>query len=92
MKLYFTMLIFMLINAIHILRKKKYDSIYLTLTITILEIAVFLMFWENRSRYILTLVPIMIMLSVHGIEIISNKLKKGDSENEENISSDTNVL
>lgn len=90
--MHFAMLIFMLINAISILRKKKYDSIYSTLTITILEIAVFLMFWENRSRYILTLVPIMIMLSVHGIEIISNKLKKGDSENEENISSDTNVL
>ena len=90
--MHFAMLIFMLINAIHILRKKKYDNIYFTLTITILEIAVFLMIWENRSRYILTLVPIMIMLSVHGIEIISNKFKKGDSENEENISSNTNVL
>jgi hypothetical protein len=32
------------------------------------------------------------MLSVHGIEIISDKFKKGDSENEKNISSDTNVL
>ena len=49
--------------------------------IAIFGLAVFLLLWENRSRYLLTYVPIMIMLEVNGIEKLSKiKLKKRNNE------------
>lgn len=67
-----SMLIFIVINAIYIFRKKEYEKDDTFLMIAIFGLAVFLLLWENRSRYLLTYVPIMIILETNGIENISN--------------------
>lgn len=72
-----SMLIFIVINAIYIFAKKEYEKDDIFLMVAIFGLAVFLIIWENRSRYLLTYVPIMIMLEVNGIEKLSNiKLNK----------------
>lgn len=73
--MHFTMLILMLVNGLYLIKNKIYNKDDMFLLIAILGLAVFLMIWENRSRYILTLVPIMIIMEVNGIDILS-KLKK----------------
>ena len=74
--MHMVMLIFMLINAIELFKSKKYEKIDTVFIVSILGMAVFLMLCENRSRYILTLIPIMLLLEVNGIEIVGKKLKK----------------
>ena len=74
--MHITMLGFLLINVISVLKNKKFDKMDTTLIISILGITLFLMIWENRSRYILTLVPIMIILEVNGIESVAYNLMK----------------
>ena len=106
--MHMSMLVLMVVVVINILRKRNYESDDVFLFISIFGIAVFLIMWENRSRYILTLLPIMLILKVRGIEILSNigknkilKLKEGNiqecegvEENgkEKSITSSTNVL
>lgn len=66
------MLILIVINAICIFRKKEYENDDVFLIVAIFGLALFLIIWENRSRYLLTNVPIMILLEVNGLEKISN--------------------
>ena len=87
--MHMSMLILMVIAVIDIIRKKDYERDDVFLFIAIFGIAVFLMFWENRSRYILTLIPIMLILKVSGIEILSKiskiktfKLNAGNKQEE----------
>lgn len=85
--MHMSMLILMVVVVVNILRKRNYESDDVFLFISIFGIAVFLIMWENRSRYILTLIPIMLILKVRGIEILSNigknkilKLKEGNKQ------------
>lgn len=39
-------------------------------------IIVFLLIWENRSRYILTMFPIYLALAIDGIDYICKNLRK----------------
>ena len=77
------MLVFMVVNVVFILKKQNYNIDDVFLFISIFGLAVFFMIWENRSRYILTLVPIMIVLEVNGIEQLSNKIKNVFKSNKE---------
>ena len=86
--MHISMLVLMVVVAINTLRKFESDDVFLV--ISVFGIAVFLMFWENRSRYLLTLLPIMLILKVRGLHILSNlvnknkflKLNEGEVENE----------
>ena len=90
------MMVFMICNCIKIAREKAYKSEKLILLIAIYGLMVFLLIWENRSRYILTMLPIYILLEVDGIDMISEikevKRIRGVNESEKNISNYTNVL
>ncbi len=70
------MLIFMIFSTINMLRKKEFNSKKMILVISIYGLMVFLLIWENRSRYILTMLPLYLLLAVDGIEYIANKSKK----------------
>lgn len=74
--MHISMLIFIVINGIDILKNKKYSSKDMILLIAMFGITIFLLIWENRSRYILTLVPIMMILQINGIEVLADKIKK----------------
>lgn len=72
-----SMLILIVVNAIYVFNRKELEKDDVFLMITILGLAVFLMIWENRSRYLLTYIPIMIILEVNGMQKLSNiKLNK----------------
>jgi hypothetical protein len=91
---------------IEIIRKEK-NQLSRIMGITIVGIALFLLIWEARSRYIYFLIPVFCLFSAYEfrnilsvIERLIQKKKKinvseEDKEriqNEKNISSDTNVL
>ena len=69
--MHFGMLIFTLIYVINIFIKQKYNK-DTPFYITILGLIIFLLIMENRSRYLLTLLPIMLILETNGIDILSN--------------------
>lgn len=88
------MLVFIVIGAFAIIKNKLYnDNINIALIFTIYGLIIFLLIWENRSRYVLTILPIMMIVQLSGIDYLSNLKRKGkNKKNEENISSHTNVL
>lgn len=73
--MHFGMLIFMVIDILIILKNKKLDKKDIILAISVFGLLVFLLLWENRSRYILTLVPIMLILEARGIEGFCDYIK-----------------
>ncbi len=97
--MHFAMLIFILFNIKRIKENEDYDSKDIISLITMLGIIIFLLIWENRSRYILNLVPLLIINQINGIEYVSEKYFRrkhktieGKDNNEKDISCNTNVL
>lgn len=67
------MLALIAVNVYTIIKKKKYQSKDITLFIAIYGLIVFLLIWENRSRYVLTLLPIMLLAMLNGIQALEEK-------------------
>lgn len=74
--IHFGMLIFILVNIIRILKDKEFESKEIISIITMFGLMLFLVIWENRSRYLVNILPLMIMSQINGIEYCSNCLKK----------------
>lgn len=72
--MHLTMLILIIFSCLKDIKSNCLSSKKLILVISMLGLIVFLMIWENRSRYILTMLPIYILLSVDGIEYLANKV------------------
>lgn len=87
--MHFSMLIFMCINIYRVLKEKDYSCKDNILFIAIYGLLVFLLIWENRSRYLITMLPIIMMSQLNGIEYFAYRK---DEKNEKSISSYTNVL
>lgn len=85
------MLVLITIGCVVIVYRKKYNNKNNIFIITTLGFILFLLIWENRSRYMIPDLPFLIILQVYGIQLISNKLKKGGSKNEESINNHTSV-
>lgn len=64
------MLILIFINICNTIKKKDYDKEKMILILATLGILVFLLIWENRSRYLFTMVPILMILQLDGIGIL----------------------
>ncbi len=79
-----------------ILKRKEISYEMLLLVLVFLGGFSFHLFWEAKSRYIIPYVVILIPVAVEGMNefIIKMKvlLKKGERQNEKNITSHTNVL
>ena len=86
--LHLSLLVFCLIAAFRAIKEKELDKDKMMLLIMILGVFVFLLLWETCSRYIFNIVPILILVSIDGIDYISFgkkekeklKLKEGKEE------------
>ena len=63
------------------IKKKKDNQISRILGISIVGIALFLMLWEARSRYIYFLIPVFCILGAMGLTNISNITKNKNQTN-----------
>lgn len=70
------MLIYILINSISIIYNKKYKKYDTICILTTLGLMVFLLFWETRPRYLINLLPIIMIAQINGIECVSFIFKK----------------
>ena len=64
------MLTLIAVNAYTMIRKKKRATKDMILFIAIYGLIVFLIIWENRSRYVLTMLPIMLLAMLNGIQVL----------------------
>ena len=71
-----TLFIIILINFILDIKKETYNQVNRVLGISIVGIAIFLLIWEARSRYIYFMIPIFCILGANGVEEALNCLKK----------------
>ena len=71
--MHFSMLILIFIVSLDLIKNKKFNDKNIIFIITTFGFMLFFLIWENRSRYILTNVPIMMIIELNGIEILSNK-------------------
>jgi len=69
-----SLMFFMCIAALALFIKKDYFNRNIIIIISLLGTVMFLLIWETRSRYILNIIPLMIILEVEGIEYICNKI------------------
>lgn len=75
------MLILIVINVYQMVKYKKYQNKDMILAITMFGFMLFLLVWENRSRYIFTIVPLMMLLQMNGIEVLARGKKIGEKKN-----------
>ena len=75
--MHFSMLIFIFINTIYILKNKNFKTKEIICLIDIYGLLVFLLLWENRSRYLLVSLPMLMILSINGIDTLSKLKIKG---------------
>ena len=71
--MHFSMLIFIIINIKSKIKRNDFTSKDTVSLITMLGVMLFLIVWENRSRYILTMFPIYLALAIDGIDYIGEK-------------------
>lgn len=74
--MHMSMLIFILIGLVKNLKNKDFENKNILFYILMFGFMAFLLIWENRSRYLLTVVPYLMMLQLEGIEILSEKVKE----------------
>jgi hypothetical protein len=75
-------LIFIFLNVCRIIKRKEYDSKDLIPIISMLGIMMFLLIWENRSRYLVNFIPIMLIAQINGIEYLSDRMFEKKREDE----------
>ena len=95
--MHFGMLILMTISAYSLIKcKTKTDrkGIEAALVLAVLGIALFLIIWENRSRYILTMLPAMMILQLSGLDYLIGRLeeRKKEKKNAQSVIGNTDVL
>ena len=73
--MHLTLLILIIFSCIKLLKEKDYTSYKYILSISMIGIITFLLIWENRSRYILTMFPIYLALAVDGVDYIGEIIK-----------------
>ena len=57
---------------------KDQKQLQLFLNIIIFGFLLFLIIWETRSRYIVNIIPVLLLASYLGIIALNNKIKKVD--------------
>lgn len=74
--MHLSLFVLIIYSCIEIIKKKKYSDKKIVLIISMLGLIVFLLIWENRSRYVLTMLPIYILLGIGGIDYFSRRRKE----------------
>ena len=81
--MHYGMLILMTISAYSLIKcktKTGKKGIEAALVLAVLGIALFLIIWENRSRYILTMLPAMMILQLSGLDYLIGRLEERKKE------------
>ena len=78
--MHFAMLIFIIFNIIRIIKEKDYESKDIITITTMFGVMLFLILWENRSRYLVNILPLMIMSQINGIDKFSKYLESSIKE------------
>lgn len=91
------MIVFLIVSSMGIVINKSYKkNTNVVLLITIYGFMLFLLIWENRSRYILTALPVMLIAQVDGImfftDFWTNRCKNIEKEDEYVENNDYNIL
>ena len=74
--MHISLLILILFSCLKIVKEKDWQNKNNILLIAMYGLIVFLLIWENRSRYILTMLPIYILFGIEGINYICDNLFK----------------
>ena len=86
--MHFSMLIFMTLSAYAQFKKRGNKSIESALILAVFGLLLFLLIWENRSRYVITMLPIMLLLQLSGMEFLlarhAEKVRARKLQREEN--------
>ncbi len=70
------MLFFMIYAAFCQTKRQGKKSVEAALILAVFGMLIFFAIWENRSRYILTILPVMLLLEANGIDLLLEKLRK----------------
>lgn len=74
--LHFAMLIFIFFNVCRIIREKNWKTKEIIPIVTMIGYMIFLLIWENRSRYLVNIIPIMLMAQINGIDFVADRIYK----------------
>lgn len=75
--MHISMLSFILIYAYYTLKIREMPNEYdMVMILSIIGIFTFLLIWENRSRYIFTMVPFLLILQLRGFYIVQSSIEK----------------
>lgn len=77
--MHFSMLIFIIINIKSKIKRNDFTSKDTVSLITMLGVMLFLIVWENRSRYLVNIIPLLLINQLNGIEVCS-KIKRRKEE------------
>ena len=80
--MHMSMLIFILIGVCKTIKDKEFKDENVIFYILMLGFITFFLIWENRSRYILTCVPFLMIAQLKGIEIFANYHSKEKTKKE----------
>ena len=78
--MHFSLLIFMLVSICRIIKRKDKNCKDVIILVTTFGVMLFLLIWENRSRYLVNIIPLMLISQLNGIEYVANRVfheKKG---------------
>ena len=67
--MHFSMLIFIIINIKSKIKRNDFTSKDTVSLITMLGVMLFLIVWENRSRYLVNIIPLLLINQLNGIEV-----------------------
>lgn len=80
--MHFSMLIFIIINIKSKIKRNDFSSKDTISLITMLGVMIFLIMWENRSRYLVNIIPLLLINQLDGIEICSKIKREKRNKNE----------
>ncbi len=89
--MHFSMLLFMLVGLLNNIKNRNYNNKNIIIYILFFGNVIFFLLWENRSRYIIPILPFLMIAQLDGIDFIVNRIKKKE-KNEKDIFCHTNVL
>ena len=67
-----------IVSTLKDIKNKSYSINYARLSI--FGLVLFLLIWEDSSRYLITYIPVMLLCTIHGLNVIINNERKDNNE------------
>lgn len=72
--MHYAMLILIIINVYCIIKRKQFDSKDIIAILSVFGLMLFLIMWENRSRYVFTMIFMMLISQINGVDYLASKI------------------